>query len=379
MIISVLSFSLMSSASAMEMLQGFNADMHQSIVLDNGMTLVVRPLYVGANAAPPVIGAGGALDGVALLTIDRGPAGMFLCSGALLTSGVHVLTAAHCLTDANGNFDAVAIAAAFEGAGGVQSIQANIPWTMVHPGWTGNLLFGNDLAVIELVSAPTADIDRYDIDRNGADDVGSIPNKVGYGQSGVGATGADPGNFPAGFKRQGNNLYDALGDSLLSAPPINFVPGVDFVAGSQLQYDFDNGLVANDAFDVLIGLANLGLGDNEAMSAPGDSGGPSFNGIITGVTSYGLTFIGGNTPDIDGGAGNLPNSSFGEFGGDTRVSFYANWIDGIVNQNKDAVGGEFLPLNTVALLLAGVQTNVTWIATLLVSITAIGLVLARRM
>ena len=114
-----------------------------------------------------------------------------------------------------------------------------------------------------------------------------------------------------------------------SAPGVN--PNI-------LMYDFDNGQAANDAFGVYLGLSNLGLGDMEVDSAPGDSGGPSFiDGKIAGITSFGLTFT--NSTDAIGNRVCNPavnpdvlcgvNSSFGEFAGDTRVSAYASWIQSV--------------------------------------------------
>ncbi len=91
-----------------------------------------------------------------------------------------------------------------------------------------------------------------------------------------------------------------------------------------LAYDFDSGQPANDAFYRLFNLRDLGLGAAEAMVAPGDSGGPHFiNGLIAGVTAGILRPA---ISDIDGAL----NSSFGEIGIDTRVSYYASWIDQIV-------------------------------------------------
>lgn len=89
--------------------------------------------------------------------------------------------------------------------------------------------------------------------------------------------------------------------------------------------------VQNDAFDFFFGIANLGLGIDEAMSAPGDSGGPSFsNSVITGVTSYGITleYNDGSASDINA----ILDSSFGEFSGDTRVSSYVSFVDSLVPQ-----------------------------------------------
>jgi len=57
---------------------------------------------------------------------------------------------------------------------------------------------------------------------------------------------------------------------------LGLTPRVDFVPGSMLVYDFDNGNAANDGFGVLYGIHDLGVGDGEVNSAPGDSGSPTF-------------------------------------------------------------------------------------------------------
>jgi hypothetical protein len=68
-------------------------------------------------------------------------------------------------------------------------------------------------------------------------------------------------------------------------------------------------------------------------SAPGDSGGIGItNGVITGVTSYGVTLalcnpfgVCNRTSDVNDDI----DSSFGEFAGDTRVSKYSSFIDNV--------------------------------------------------
>jgi len=47
-------------------------------------------------------------------------------------------------------------------------------------------------------------------------------------------------------------------------------------------------------------------------------------------------------------------------------------------ENCPPVGGEWLPIDTTALLLAGVQTNLAWILPAVVIALGIGLVLVRR-
>jgi hypothetical protein len=56
-----------------------------------------------------------------------------------------------------------------------------------------------------------------------------------------------------------------------------------------LVYDFDNGNAANDGFGVLYGIHDLGVGDGEVNSAPGDSGSPTFiDGKIVGINSLSM-------------------------------------------------------------------------------------------
>lgn len=122
------------------------------------------------------------------------------------------------------------------------------------------------------------------------------------------------------------NRYDATADTMLKV--LGLRAGRDFVRNSVLQYDFDNGTTDNDAFGFFFGVNDLGLGDDEVSSAPGDSGGPTINdGLIQGVTSYGisLVFNDGRTSDVTPGI----NSSIGEFSGDTHFAIYASWIDSI--------------------------------------------------
>src|SRR5690606_21157468 len=100
------------------------------------------------------------------------------------------------------------------------------------------------------------------------------------------------------------------------------------VPDSILMYDFDSGSSANDTFGIIASIHNLGLGNDEVMTAPGDSGGPTlFGEQIAGITSYSARHP--DYGDIDSVP--EPNSSFGEFGGDTRVSIFASWIDSLID------------------------------------------------
>ena len=304
--------------------QSFSGNYKQFEEFGN-LTAEIRPLYTTVdNPSFHIVGFGGPLAGVgdAIITTSRGT---FRCTAALLPTGQHVLTAGHCITNNLGNVDAISGTVKFNVTGTDAPI--SITTFTKHPAWNGDLFRGNDLAVLTLSSIAPSNVPRYDIDRTPLDDLNTIVDKVGYGKSGTGNTGA---TLLSGTKREGMNRYDALADVMLI--DLGRAPGVGFVPGSVLQYDFDNGLVQNDAFNFFFGIPNLGLGVNEVLSAPGDSGGPSFsNNVITGITSYGVTLhstLDGSTSDVN----TILDSSFGEFGGDTRVSSYTSFVDSIVPQ-----------------------------------------------
>ncbi len=301
----------------------------QTIIQTDNLRAVFQPLYTTfGDPANYLTSSGGALDGAGLLILTRSD-GTFGCTGGLLWTGEHVLTAAHCVTDARGNNVLQSGTVTFEGDYGTETIVIDATATKIHNKWNGDVLKGNDVAVLKLVSAPTDDITRYQIDRDGSDDIGAIVEKVGYGRSG---NGNDGDILAFGDKRNGENQYDDVADTMLKA--LGLKAKAHFVPGSVLQYDFDNGATSNDAFGFFFGNHNLGLGSTEVNSASGDSGGPAIsNGNIIGITSYGvtLTFNDGTTSDVNG----ILDSSFGEFSGDTRVSKYVGFIDDSVNDGTD--------------------------------------------
>lgn len=291
------------------------------------LTWQARGLYTTtATATPATDGAtaynlrhrpefGGEMSGVARLIIN----GNTLCSGALLGTGRHVLTAAHCVTDAFGQstfssgqaqFPVTANANPYTGSFANVAMQS----VTVHPGWTGNITsVGNDLAIITLAAVAPAGADRYDL-YTASDEIGQVGTKSGYGRTGTGATGDTLGTD----WRRGQNTYEMTALDFWGDGESN--PNI-------LMYDFDNGTSGNDGFGFFFGpsFQNTGLGLNEVMSAPGDSGGPTFiNGQLAGITSFGLRLAAntGQSSDTD----TFLNSTYGEFAGDTRVSGYSSWI-----------------------------------------------------
>jgi len=260
------------------------------------------PIY----AAPRGIG----YDGVAGLLITK-PTGTFLCTGSLYGAGAsHVVTAAHCLLNAS-SVDVIF----FPPAGGTVTVTTSA--YTIKPGYTGAVIDPNDIARIDLGTS-IADVESYGLFTGDA--VGMTYDEVGFGASGTGATGV---TLPAGLRRHGYNRFDFTGADPVFA---GFWDDYDI-----LFADFDSGSPTNDASCRLLAYftaatapyCDLGLGEYEALSAPGDSGGPLFvGGRIAAVASFGLTFSDGIVGDVD----NLLNSSFGEFGGYVPIAAHAAWL-----------------------------------------------------
>lgn len=290
------------------------------------LTATFAPLYTTTDSpANHVVPGGGFLDGVGDFIINSSNR----CSSALLGDGLHVLTAAHCVTDENGADDFNFGTVRFFGDNGNYTI--GVDEVFVQASWNGNFADGNDIAVLRLNSVVDSEITRYDIYTD-TDEVGQVGDKAGFGRSGTGVTGSVIGS---GTKRTVQNRYDVAGLSPFG------------ISSDVLMYDFDNGNAANDAIGALAGFLPpspfvvdpIGVGINEGISAPGDSGGPTFIGnMIAGVTSFGFTynFSNGTSPDIDG-PGQGVNSSFGEIAGDTRVSTYASFINGFLGGQAQGV------------------------------------------
>jgi hypothetical protein len=322
-----------------------NLDMGAATVVDYEMVgyLVTASgaATPGVNAASPTVPGSPAFGvdttGVARLFLDTDPAvGLgAICTGSLLSTGRHLLTAAHCVTDASGQLALLdgqdGNTATFDLPAGSGSIGFSAANVSVHPNWNGIETNGFDVAVIDLGVTLIPEVARYNLftATDGSDfDVPVV--KVGYGVSGDGSTG---GTLAAGTQRAGLNRYESNAFAFLGHTNI----------GTQLLYDFDSGDPLKDAYGTFFGANGLllqnslfddaiGFGTEEVGAAPGDSGGPSFlfnsdagEWQIAGITSYGLSFgidPDGNGPLAASGSDLVPgiNSSFGEFGGDTRVA-----------------------------------------------------------
>jgi len=312
------------------------APYHVRVIEGENIIAYARPLYTSPDdPSNHEVPTSDPHDGVAKLILTRTD-GTFGCSGTLANDRVHVFTAAHCVADDNGNYILTSGSATFEGNS--QSIPISIDPlnSLSHPQYDGDYIKGNDIAILKLVSTAPSQIPGIPHATSGSA-VGTTVDKTGYGWSGYFSSGADSSTYPFGTKRVGQNTYDAFADTMYVA--LGLTSGSDFIPGAIYQFDSDNGKSKNDAFGFFFGISNLGLGNAEVMSAPGDSGGPTFaNGELAGITSYGITlqYTNRQTSDCTKQFGGPKlDSSCGEFAGDTRVASYSNWIDSILNFNPN--------------------------------------------
>jgi hypothetical protein len=260
------------------------------------------PGDINDAAGPFRFGRGIGLDGTVGLIITTS-SGSFLCSGAMIGSGA-VLAAAHCFTNSSGVNDTSTVSVtAFPTAGGSLTLTAAGSDVYIPSAYDGSVISDYDLAIVRLSSGFGPGVDIYET-FGAADLITTAPfTAVGFGMRGAGATGA---TLAAGSRRRGFNRFDFFNS-----------PGV-------LISDFDNGLAANDASCLAVGVCDLGLGALEASTASGDSGGPVFlGGKIVAVTSFGARI---GAFDVDSSL----NSSFGEFAGFVSTQYHEAWIKSVL-------------------------------------------------
>lgn len=333
-----------------------------------GLQWQAANMVVGVNSTGGGTGGGDPIyfanqpkySGVATLIMQYEGGGAFICTGSLANSR-RIVTAAHCVSDGYGTPGPAKVTAFFSDSTDPDLLRFNIVdgqfvaapgaiavdvgFINVNPGYTGEVIDQNDIAVLTLKQ------DAPDFARSygfywGDDLYGETFNVVGNGRrSTVGGTvGANSGT---GRMRQGENIYDySWGDEIFGGFFTDIENGENFFGTAEIEHswvsDFDNRspaivngnlVVGNDmgciisafAFGSLKGCTPY-LGNIEVGVAGGDSGGPQFlNGRLASVTSYGLTF-GTNFGDIDGRL----NSSFGEFSGYVPIYIHRDWLSSVV-------------------------------------------------
>jgi len=286
-------------------------------IIEKGLHQVIaKPKYTTITDPSDFIVASNEFPSVAKLYLNNGPT--YLCTGVLVADQ-WILTAAHCVSNTNTGKLTFKSGTAYFGTTSYSIATATVP-----PSWNGDYLYGNDIALLKIKGKGVSGITPSPIDDDKNDETGKALDKVGYGRSGLGSTGA---TTSAGTLHAGQNIYDSTHNQFWD----RF--GYSYLSDGVLMYDFDNGTQrSHDAFYQHFGITNDNLSDDEVNSASGDSGGPTFDGnTVVGITSYGLTYsFDGITTDVD----NSVNSSFGEYSGDTAVAKHQPWIDSIIGSSS---------------------------------------------
>jgi hypothetical protein len=256
------------------------------------------------------------------------------CTGFAISS-TRVLTAAHCVPDPNGVSFSLPL---------IDGTIYNPSQVRIHPLFNGNLGTGNDIAVLEFgANVLPGSMNVYPIyEVNNLNDIFGLDFQLfGYGQCG---TGAGNSGCPVGspLHRAANRV-----DSFLIAnndfAGVYLYDFVDYTQGNSTVPGREN-CPASSPLCIVTGnvlpskQTDPDIGDRQGMISFGDSGGPSLVfvngewralGIHSFISCLGFTQQNQNCtspPDANGG---FPNSSFGEFGGDTLISFHANFVNNV--------------------------------------------------
>ena len=234
------------------------------------------------------------------------------CSGTPIAANV-ILSAAHCFKSVNNPSFYISYS-------DQPNVYRTISNVVTHPSYTGAVTSAGDIALAFLSDPLPSYVPTYSIASFNTVPTGAVVTFAGYGNTGTGSTGQISGTVSSNTKRFGLNEIDTI-----------------FNGGAGFASDFDTPTECTK-----LGCTNL-LGNLEALTAQGDSGGPAFynpyidllyhqqlfpaNTVfkplpdiysILGVTSYGSRFS------------NQAFSSYGTTAGYTFAGFYRDWIANLV-------------------------------------------------
>jgi hypothetical protein len=261
---------------------------------------------------PPPVLPGTGYDGVVFIEGANNGVEQ-LGTGSLLFTGRDILTAAHVVQDPSSalcNPFPAGVDVRFD-MPGPSTVSIHVPASdiLMNPNFSPGLL-GHDLAILHLPVVPPFAAQRYNLYPKPSMDFdpttlfteqGSMFTIVGYGITNDGSYGV---------KRAGaNTIEEPTSES-------------DIPNLSAWQYDLDQDSKGNPVPD---SLDNSAIGNDEAILARGDSGGPAFiNGQIAGVNE----------------ASNETDTSI-----ETRVLYFENWINDTVQKASSQKMAMVLDLN----------------------------------
>jgi trypsin/dockerin type I repeat protein len=185
-----------------------------------------------------------------------------------------------------------------------------IAQVVVDPSFTGNLLQGNDLALLQLTTPITTLAPAAIYPGSLGSEIGLTATAVGYGDTGTGLTGQTE---PAGTRRALQNVIESFGGVLVTGgttqdPAVYSLLAyssnllfTDFVSPNSSQWPSTNIMGVPDPLPL------------EGAIAPGDSGGGLF------VTVNNQTYLDAVT-DFEGNMSTNPDGKYGDYDGYVRLS-----------------------------------------------------------